>query len=62
MNIFNDVLDNCENVQFKKDFLNSSGIGKAIVEMSEKASFTMESERLIRNGYMALVVNIANKL
>ena len=31
MNIFNDVLDNCENVQFKKDFLNSSGIGKAIV-------------------------------
>jgi len=62
MNIFNDVLENCENVQFKKDFLVSSGIGKAIVEMSEKASFTMESERLIRNGYMALVINIANKL
>jgi hypothetical protein len=33
MNIFNDVLDNCENVKFKKDFLVSSGIGPAIVEM-----------------------------
>ena len=62
MNIFNDVLENCENVQFKKNFLTSSGIGKAIVEMSEKAVFTMESERQIRNGFMALVINIANKL
>lgn len=62
MNIFNDVLDNCENVNFKKDFLTSSGIGPALVEMSETASFTMESERNIRNGYMALVVHISNKL
>jgi len=62
MNIFNDVLDNCENVKFKTDFLKSSGIGQALVEMAETASFTMESERQIRNGYMALVVHISNKL
>lgn len=30
--------------------------------MAEDASFKMQSERLIRNGYMALVVSISNQL
>lgn len=62
MNIFEEVLDNCENIQFRKDFLQSSGIGPALVQMAETASFKMESDRNIRNGYMALVVSISNKL
>jgi len=62
MNMFEEVLDNCENVDFKKKFLVASGIGQALVEMGEKAEFKMESERMIRNGYMGLVVNISNKL
>merc|ERR1712153_237593 len=36
--------------------------GQAIVEMSKEASFTLGSARRIRNGYMNLVINIANKL
>lgn len=57
-----EVLDNCDNDAFKKQFLNGSGIANTLVEMSKDASYKMESERLIRNGYMGLVVNISNKL
>lgn len=57
-----DILENCDNEQFKKDFLESSGIGKTLVEMGAEASFKMQSERLIRNGYMGLVVSVSNKL
>jgi len=62
INLFTEVIDNCENVQFRKDFFDSSGIGKALVEMSETAGTKLPSNRIIRNGYMALVINIANKL
>lgn len=57
-----DIFENCEDEQFKKDFLESSGIGKSLVEMGAEASFKMNSERLIRNGYMGLVVSVSNKL
>ena len=57
-----EILENCENEQFKKDFLEGSGIGKSIVEMGNEASFKMNSERLIRNGYMGLVVKVSNML
>jgi len=35
------VIENSENHEFRRKFLESSGIGKAVVEMSEKASHTM---------------------
>ena len=57
-----EVLENCGDEQFKKDFLESSGIAKSIVAMGAEASFKMNSERLIRNGYMGLVVSVSNKL
>ena len=57
-----EILDNCDNDAFKKQFLNGSGIAKTLVDMSKDAQYKMESERLIRNGYMGLVVTISNKL
>ena len=57
-----DILENCDNEDFKRDFLESSGIGKTLVEMGNEAMFKMQSERLIRNGYMGLVVSVSNKL
>jgi len=42
--------------------LEKSGIAKLFVEMSEKTIITMESERTVRNGYMALVINVSTKL
>ena len=57
-----EIFENCENEEFKKNFLETSGIGKSLVEMGGEASFKMNSERLIRNGYMGLVVSISNKL
>lgn len=62
INLFTEVIDNCDNATFRQDFFKSSGIGQSIVEMSKEASFTLGSTRRIRNGYMNLVINIANKL
>ena len=62
INICDEILDNCESESFKKAFLNGSGIGKALVDMAVDANYTMTTGRLIRNGYMALVVSISNKL
>jgi hypothetical protein len=62
INISDEILDNCENEGFKKAFLDGSGIGKALVDMATEASYTMTTGRQIRNGYMALVVSISNKL
>jgi len=62
INIVNEVLENNEHPKFRELFLVSSGLGKALVEMSEKANFQMESERNIRNGFMALVISVSNKL
>ena len=62
INLCTEVIENNENAEFRKAFLNTSGIAKALVEMSEKAFIQMESERTIRNGYMALVTSISNKL
>lgn len=62
MTMCDEILENCDNEAFKKDFLESSAIGKALVAMGAEASFKMNSERLIRNGYMGLVVNVSNKL
>lgn len=57
-----EILDNCESETFKKAFLNGSGLGKALVDMAVQANYTMTTGRQIRNGYMALVVGVSNKL
>jgi len=62
INICDLILDDGENEELRKFFLQSSGIGPAIIEMSKQASYTMQSERVIRNGYMALVVKVSNKI
>jgi len=61
-NIFDEVLANCEDKAFTKKMLESSGVGASLVEMAKEASFKMDSERMIRNGFMALCVHIANNL
>jgi hypothetical protein len=60
--ICDEVLENCENQQFKKFFLESSGLAAKLTQMSKDANYTMESGREIRNGHMGLVVKISNKL
>jgi hypothetical protein len=62
INIFNEVIDCSESASFRQAFLRNSGIGKALVEMSETADYTMPSERKIRNGYMGVVISVSNKL
>lgn len=62
INMFTEVIENSENQEFRKEFLESSGIGRAVVEMSEKAIYTLESERQIRSGYMGLIISVSNKL
>jgi hypothetical protein len=42
--------------------LTSSTLGEALVEMGSQANYQMESTKQIRNGFMALVVSISNKL
>jgi hypothetical protein len=42
--------------------LTSSTLGEALVEMGSQANYQMESAKQIRNGFMALVVSISNKL
>ena len=60
--ICEEVLDHCENDEFKKFFLTNSNIGKSLADMALDSEFQMHEERKIRNGYMGLVVKIANKL
>ena len=62
INICDFILDDAENEELRKHFLASSGIAHTLVEMSKEAMYTMKSERVIRNGYMALVVKVSNKL
>jgi hypothetical protein len=62
MDISKEILENCESTEFKKAFLNGSGIGKALVDMAAQASYDMNTGRQIRNGFMALVVSISNNL
>jgi hypothetical protein len=62
INIFTEILENQDNQDFIKAFLASSKVGPAIVEMQAQAMYTMESERQIRHGFMAVVVSISNKL
>lgn len=62
MGLFEEVLVNSENSDFKANVLKSSGIGPAILEMSEQAEMKLESDRSIRNGFMAVVIDVANKL
>lgn len=62
ISICDEIIENCDNEQFRKDFLRISGIGKVLVEMGNESTVTMKSDRIVRNGYMALVVSISNKL
>jgi hypothetical protein len=62
INLFTEVIENCEDTAFRLAFFRSSGIGPALVELAKESSVTLGGGRPIRNGYMNLVVNIANKL
>lgn len=42
--------------------MESSGIGQAITELSKSANFELDSKNLIRNGFMAVVIDVSNKL
>jgi len=56
MALFTEVIEKSENQGFRKLFLDTSGIAQGLLEMGAMPSYTMESARSIRNGYMNLVV------
>jgi hypothetical protein len=62
LNLFEELLNKNEDEDLKKFALESSGIGHAITELSKQASFEMDSKNMIRNGFMGVVIDIANKL
>jgi len=62
MNICTEIIENNTNAEFRKQFFIKSGIAKACTDMAEHATIKMESGREIRNGYMGLVISVANKL
>jgi hypothetical protein len=62
INICTEIIENNDNAVFRRQFLNASGIAKEFIEMSQQAFINMESQRSVRNGYMALIVSISNKL
>lgn len=62
INLFEEVLNSCQNAEFKAAVLEGSGIGKAIVEMAENPTYETEGGKPVRHGYMAVVIDIANKM
>lgn len=62
INLCNEVISNTSNPAFRKQFLEKSGIAKAFVQMAGNAHVKMDSIREIRNGYMALVIEVTKKL
>jgi hypothetical protein len=48
------------NTAFRKEALQSSNIGPTLVTLANKANFDHNSGRSIRQGYMAVIVKIAN--
>lgn len=63
MNIFEEVIEKCDDKEFRKGTFEKSGIAPALAEIgADSAYFEMESGRKIRNGFMGLVVSISNKL
>eukprot|EP00347_Sterkiella_histriomuscorum_P000595 403375243 len=58
--IFQDLLDNCEDPEVKVAALRSSQITQKLVSTIDKTEFEFGSQRLMRHGYMGLVIKIAN--
>ena len=62
MSLFTEIIEKSDNENFRRNFLETSGVAKTLVEMGNAATYKMESGRSIRNGYMNLVVQVANQL
>lgn len=62
INLFEEVLNSCQDAAFKAAVLESSGIGKAIVDMADDPAYKTDGGKAIRQGYMAVVIDVANKM
>ena len=62
MSLFTEIIEKSDNENFRKSFMEASGVAKTLIEMGNAATYKMESGRNIRNGYMNLVVQISNQL
>jgi hypothetical protein len=57
--IYEEVLDTIDEHN-RKIILNKSNIGQTILKLADKTSYSHESNRNIRHGYMALIIKLAN--
>eukprot|EP00347_Sterkiella_histriomuscorum_P022039 403331901 len=58
-NLYEEILDS-SNAEFKTKVLQGSKIAETLINLSQKSNFEHSSKRLIRHGYMALVIKTAN--
>jgi len=62
MAIYEEILENSKNVQFREKVLKSAGIIETILEIQGTTNFSFASERQIRHGYMGMTIKISNTL
>ncbi|CDW76161.1 UNKNOWN [Stylonychia lemnae] len=60
--IYVDLLEVCEDEEIKYKGLKNSKIAEKLINIQSNTNFTHQSNRQVRQGYMALVIQIANLL
>jgi hypothetical protein len=57
--LFEEIMDHCEDVEFRKNALVGSNIGATLINLAKISDYEHDSKRPIRHGYMAAVIKIA---
>jgi len=60
--IYEEILENLENANFRKVVLEKSNIGPTLISLGKQPQYQHESKRYIRHGYMATVIKLGNYL
>ena len=62
VSIFEEILENCGTPANREALLKKSGIVETLIRFGKEPSYSHESDRQIRHGYMAAVIKLANQL
>jgi hypothetical protein len=60
--LFEEIMDHCEDVEFRKMALVGSNIGLTLINLAKISDYEHDSKRPIRHGYMAAVIKIATAI
>lgn len=61
LSIFEEALDTIDEKN-RGAILKKSTVGETILRLANKTNYSHESNRIIRHGYMALIIKLANLL